>query len=533
MPEKPAQPPRVAVYARQSVRQDQGIAQQRAELLKEAEHKGWTVVGQYVDNDTSATKDRGDDTEWGKMLAAIDAGGVDIVLAVSASRLLRRTVDAVELSMPRRNVRVVTVRDGIDTASGGGRILLAVMIAMAEEEIREKEARAVPYRAARRAAGHPAPGLPPYGYRWLPQSERDAAETRYAIIEHEAAALRYAASAALSGDSCATIARALSDGTATDENGKPLDPRTRCTRKGAAWGVSTVRRMLVNPLSAAMLPPAMPEGERYKIDIYAWSQCTPGAWPGILEPDTVQVLRAKLLDPARRTNQAGTAPKWLLTHVGRCGACGGRLRHCITRPRKGGTPVDGYRCKRGCFQRPAELIEEFVRSKAVERLSEPGLLERLPESTVDVGALHTRQDALAASRREAKELYEDETYTAAEFSERVARIREELAEIDAQLASAAESDPVSRIVGADDIGAAWAAMSTDRRRAVLRALYKRIELFPVGKGRRVTTLDAVAATVRCVPYEKHRASLMTGETYHMPTISEEGQAAIVAAIDEI
>ncbi|KTS55746.1 hypothetical protein NS206_14870 [Microbacterium testaceum] len=148
---------RVGIYARQSVREDDGIEQQKAECAAEVEQRGWTLQDVYVDNDVSASKDRGEGTAWARMLADIDAGRVDCIVVVAVDRLMRRLSDVLEVRPPRRDVRVVVVRGGIDTAdaSGMGSFILGLFVLVAEQEIHTKTRRAIAHPTRPRLSSLP------------------------------------------------------------------------------------------------------------------------------------------------------------------------------------------------------------------------------------------------------------------------------------------------------------------------------------------------------------------------------------------
>jgi DNA invertase Pin-like site-specific DNA recombinase len=511
---------RAALYVRQSDSVEEGIDQQKDALKDKAKREGWRVVKVYSDNNTSASKTRGAGTDWAQMLVDIDAGKINLVLAVTAARLLRRRVDVIELAKPKRNVRVVTTRDGIDTSTMGGRIMLDVLTGMAEEEISEKEARAIPYRAKRRAAGHPPSGLVPFGYSWVQADRKDPGwrnRTRYVIVPEEAEVILYMSSELLSGVKLGAIVSAM--------NGKGWT-----TREGARWRTSTARRILISPYHAAMLPPAMPEGVHYRADRFTWSECTPGAWEPILSADAVNAARKLLLLDARRSHDGDTRPKWLLSTIGRCGRCHGPLRSAKTKTTA--TSYRAYRCTAGCFVRPAELIEEYVSAAAIDVLSAPGLLSWADDSGVDVEALRGRQEALAALRAEWFQSARAGKLTPAEWDEMSAEWDAELVQLDAELADAVRVNPLAAFVTGDDVRGLWEGMSVGRRRAVLGALVEHVEVSPVGKGRRVRTVEEVEATVsmgwRRV---EHRRSFETGKTTRTPRVPVEAQEAIARALN--
>lgn len=512
---------RAAIYVRQSVREDQGIAQQTKDCKWRAKGEGWTVVGIYNDNATSATKDRGAGTEWARMLADIDAGKVDVIVCVAAARLLRRMVDVYEITKPKRDVRIVTLRDGIDTSTPGGKIMLTMLVMFAEAEIEEKEARAIPYRAARREAGHPTPGRVPYGYDWVPKMKRDGKGTRYAIREDEAGVLRKMSADLLAGERLGAIARGLNDAGIFTRQGKP-------------WHASTVRRVLLSPFPAALLPPPMPPGVHYKPELADLSKSRPGEWEAILDEDEVLAARHIILNSEKHalTHDGNTRPKWMLSTVGRCGSCGGPLRSCKTKTTA--KSERGYRCTKGCFQRPAAPIEEYVTEAVLGVLSKPGLLRHSVDAAPDLGALRAEREALAGRYSEAEQLYREDRLSVTVFREISDDLKDRAAKVETAISDALQADPLAEILDADDIRGVWASLSTGRQRVILSALADWVAVHPVGKGKRVRTLEQTEGTVTVHWKKQRKVAKLDGSGVKImpPSVPAEAQESIAAALNQ-
>lgn len=515
---------RAAIYARQSVAEEQGIAQQIKACQSRIDAEGWTLANTYPDNDVSASRERGAGTAWADMLADIDAGLIDVVVCTEAPRLLRRVTDVLEVTKPKRAVRVVSVRDGVDTDTTLGKVVLTILTTLAEAEIETKEARMIPYRAARREAGHPSPGLTPYGYRWIPRIERDDKGTRYAVVGAEADTVRWMSAELLAGVSLASIARTLNE-------------RGVTTRRGARWHSSAVRDVLTSPFLAALLPPPMPKGDDgkarpYDALAYSIDDCRPGAWPAILTEDAVRAARHILGDPSRRKHDGDTRAKWLLAGIGRCGSCGGLIR----RQRVKTTTPDlaGYRCIKGCFQRAADPIEAYVSAEVVRVLSEPGTLAWDTEAGDDLAALQARRAALLAKRAEAVALWREGAFTGDEYREERTRIDAEISGLDARISDAVTADPLAAFLDADDVRAVWQGLPLPRQRVVLGALAERVTVHPVGKGKRPRTLDETRSTVdiKWRAVTRKRGLLDgSGEIYEEGKVPADARAAIVSALD--
>lgn len=520
---------RAAVYVRQSVAEDQGIKQQVADCRAEVKRRKWSLNKAHIfkDNNTSASRERGEHTGWSRMLAAYDRGEFDVLVVAAVDRLTRRIVDVLELRPPKRDVRIVTIRGGIDTADGSD-LALGVIVLVAQEELKNKGQRAERFKSERRALGHPTPGRVPYGYRWVPKLQRDAKETRYEIQPEEAAAIRYMFSEFLAVSSAsrttiAAICRDLNNGTAMLD-GKELAPSTRTTRQGKRWGTSTVRRLLISPFPAALLPPKMAEGKAYDPESFDLSECTPGAWQSIVSADQVAAARHILLRPQRRTHDGNVTRKWLLTGIARC-QCGEGIRSGVTKER-----YRSYRGQCGHFQRRAEIIDTYVVEAVISALSAPGLLERVDESAADIAALRAALLAAEGKISRAVELWRNDTFSDAELATEKMILQAEISAISAQIAEATKGDPLAPFVTAEDVRKLWEGMSLARRQTVIRTLFDAVVIHSVGKGVRAT-LEAPRVTLDWSAEAVRRFSFDTGKPYMVPQLSEGQKDALSAALN--
>ena len=183
--------------------------------------------------------------------------------------------------------------------------MLKQLVLLAEREVKIKAQRAQRYARERRAAGHPSPGKAPHGYKWVAAANRDAKGTRYEIDKAEAKDVKRIFKEFLSGAPLGQIAHDLnSDG--------------RKTRKGAKWHTSTVRRILMNPLYAALLPPSQ-GSQSHDLAAIDLAACTPGAWKKLIKRDRLVAARDRLVGV--KPNHNGTARKWWLSGLAICSVC--------------------------------------------------------------------------------------------------------------------------------------------------------------------------------------------------------------------
>ncbi|MGO1225823.1 recombinase family protein [Brachybacterium paraconglomeratum] len=486
----PYNPPRVALYARQSEEEDQGIGQQLADGRAEVGRRGWRVVLEYQDNDVSGSKVRGPKTDWAKMLDAFDADEFDVLLVTASDRLTRSLPDVLDVRPPRRDIRVVTIREGVDTDVDD--FMLKQLVLLAEREVKVKAERAARYARERRAMGHPSPGKAPHGYRWVPAANRDAKGTRYEIAEDEAQDVRVIFKEFLSGAPLGQIAR-------------DLNSAGRKTRKGARWHTSTVRRILMNPLYSALLPPSQ-GSQPHDLAIIDLSTCTSGAWEALIERDHLVAARDKLVGV--KPNHQGTARKWLLSGLAICAVCRQPVRSARgathPTPRKDGSGsapsqrYHTYRCVNGHIMRRGEIIDDFVSEVCITRLSKPDTLDLLAPKpdVVDIRVLHSRRIALGGRRKSVLKQLASGRATEADAEEALDDLADQLRTVDAEIARAVATDPLAELVGIKDARAWWhdEERTLARRRSVVEALMTVI-IHPVGPGRRITTFDAAADTV--------------------------------------
>ncbi|MGK3950350.1 recombinase family protein [Microbacterium sp. K2] len=487
MPQLSPVTPRVAIYARQSVDEDQGIAQQVEDCRSEVLRRGWHVAGEFQDNDTSASKERGPKTAWAAMLKAFDRGELDTIVVTETSRITRSLIDVLDIRPPRRDVRVVVIREGIDTERDD--FMLKQLVLLAEREVRIKTERAARYAVGRRIAGHPTPGKPPHGYNWVPSIERDDAGTRYRVNHGEADDVRRIFLEFLAGAPLAQIAR-------------DLNSEGRRTRQGSTWHATTVRRLLLNPLYAALLPPAQPSGQfdASSIDL---ETCTPGAWEPIVKREQLIASRGRLIGVL--PSHSGTARKWLLSGLAVCAVCSRPVRSARgeTHPtaRQDGSSAEShryhaYRCPQGHFMRNGDIIDRYVSEVCIARLSAHDAFDLIGAGSgeVDVATLNSQREALKARRRSIASFVARGLMADTEADESLTEIMSALAELDDQITRAVQRSPLVELSVVDDVEAWWNDATLARRRLLVGELMT-VRIKPVGHGKRVTTIERAAESV--------------------------------------
>ena len=454
---------RAALYLRQSERDDQGIDdRQRPRTTALCEAKGWTVAAEFVDNDVTASKPRGPQTAWGRMLAALERREFEVVVAVDMDRLLRGIPDLATLI--ELGAKVVTVDGEIDLSTADGEFRATMLAGIARFEGRRKSERMIRGNAARALKGESNARVRRFGYN-----------LDGTVLDVEADALRDGYDALLDGKGLAQIGRTWDEAGLTSTQGGSFGPRP-----------SVVRRILENPANVGW---STLNGE-----VVART----ATWPAIVEEQTYLAVVAKLNDPSRRVKPR--SGRRLLTGIARCSVdgCGATVHATGAKASTGHYAV--YRCSKANNHRirKAQPVDDWIERLVVERLSRPDARDLLVRKGPDVEALQAevarmrgRLDALTRAFADDK-IDEDALIAGSE------RLHERMRALDADLADAGKADVLGPLVGKDDVRAAWDAMDVDRRRVVIEALMKSITLLPVGRGNRRSDDRTMKATVQVV-----------------------------------
>lgn len=425
-------------------------ARQLEDCRKMADARGWTIVDTFEDSDLSAYNRRVVRPEFERMVEAVKAGELDVILAWKLDRLSRRLRDFARLDeeCEAAGARVVTLIDGIDTSTSAGRVVASVMTAMARAESENISVRGA--RKAREMAlqGRPQTGgTRAFGY----------SKNRMEINEPEAAIIRELADRVLAGESIRGLCYDLEGRGVLSGAGKP-------------WQPAPLRRMLVSALLS---------GQREHQDTL-----TPGTWPAILTPETTARLRAVLLNPNRRRSFTN-ARSYLLSGFLRCGHCGEPL---IARPdAKNG--LRRYVCAKrpgsaacGKLARMAQPVEETVVEAVCVRLDGVSLAEYMQDPESEPDGVH---DAIRADEQELIDLARDfaeRRFTRAEYFTMRDVIEARLKANRGALSKRAGKAMLAHVAGGDRLRERWSNESLEWRRAVLAAVIDTVVILPAVKG---------------------------------------------------
>lgn len=456
---------RAALYLRQSLDRSGdglGIDRQREDVQRLIKARGWILAAEFVDNDVSALS-RKPRPQFTAMMARVDAGEFDVIVARHMDRLLRRLseLESTLERCQRAGVAIVTASDGVDTSTDGGRLVARILSSVAQGEVERKGSRqrSAAIQAARQ--GRWVGGRRPFGY------EKDGVT----VCEPEAAMIKQAYVDVLAGESLSEVARRW--------NASGISPAQSDKR----WYRGTVKDVLTNPRHAGLRRYRTPE-ERAKIrqnpelGIVGKAQ-----WPAIVDETTWRAAVRILTDPSRHTGRTGS--KGLLTGVALCGVCEETVH-------RGGAvgryPM--YRCTTGRHvSRQAGPVDEYVSAVAIDRLQQPDAASLWAAELPDADALMAEADKL---RRERDGIDQDR---AEGLLDRVRwrtmneRITSRLSQIEAKLAAAGSSSPLS-IVASGHVEETWAGLTIAQQRNIIAALMIPVLHLP-GRGTRTFRPETV------------------------------------------
>jgi site-specific DNA recombinase len=304
-----------------------GVERQEADARALAESRGWAVAELYQDNDVSAYSGKVRPA-WRRMLADLEAGRIQSVIAWANDRLYRRVRDQLDLieHVADAGGMILTVKDGeMDPASASGKMAAGILAQVAEFESARKAERIQAKHADLARAGRWQGGnRRPFGYDLVGGRAKDGTPVTLKPRPDETKIIRAAVRAILTGGSNPTrIAQEWNEAGVK-------------TPGGYRWTTEAVRRTLTSSYLAGIRD----HGRRVKRNGGTVREIVnryPADWPAILSAEEHELLRARLASDGTGQPAVRRYPLTGLTFCSRCGArmigSGGAYR---CQPRRGG-----------------------------------------------------------------------------------------------------------------------------------------------------------------------------------------------------
>jgi site-specific DNA recombinase len=476
---------RAAIYLRISEdRYDDRLAitRQRADCLRIVRERGWSVAGEYIDNDLSASNRRKVRPEYDRLTEDFNAGSFDALVCYDLDRLTRQPrqledwIDAAE----ERGLVLVTANGEADLSTDSGRMFARVKVAFARSEIETKSRRQKSQIQQRLASGRPIlGGKRRYGFLGDHMTEQPI----------EAAIVRQMYEDVVAGTSLHRIQSVL------NANGVP-------TAYGYFWDATKIRKILTNPAYKGVLTH---RGIEVATDQVA----------KIIPTELWDTVNAILNDPRRRVTPGPMVRTGLLSGIATCGVCGALMRSTANTQR--GKTMKLYSCSAKVMGRVTgthpTIRRQIADGAIAAELFRPVLAGQVGSgSRGEVGALIRELAEIDAKRERAMTLYIDSGDRQAHKAHTTLGIRGTA--VESRISALRANDAASLLLegfesnvlewmdgsrGRDWVGAdfdevqqrfveRFEAADIDTRRALAMARFSAIRIYPIGDGTRIETV---------------------------------------------
>lgn len=436
---------RAAIYCRISDDRDDlmaGVTRQADDCIDLCQREGWPIHDVFTDNNISATSKPIDKRPEGlRLLDAVKAGDVDVVVTWSAERLYRRPADLDILVAALGNIPVVTIRSGtVDLSTADGRMIAGLLGTMARHEVEKRGERVARAAAQRAKEGRFGGGKRRLGY------SADAKE----LVPAEADEIRWAYQHVAEGGSLESVVRRWRSSLGQGANG------------GRITGVQ-VREVLLRPLNAGLA-------------VHRGQEVGKTSLPVIVDVDTWRTVRAILMDPSRRSNKGRPATS-LLAPVLRCAACGGRMSGAKRRRRQGGDKDPTYVCRDGHVSKHRGRLDDAV-GRLVVKWLERHSAKLVRPSTQKTGKSADKSAIEADAHRKRLEdlalLLANGDLAPADYATATREVRARLAAAEERIVIARGTPQAVAMVRTGDIEGAWESATVDVKRSVVKELVESI-----------------------------------------------------------
>jgi site-specific DNA recombinase len=475
---------RAAIYARVSLDQTgegTSVTQQEKASRELIDRRGWELAEVYVDDSITGTgtgkKYR---PRFYEMLAAVQRGEVDAIVARHMDRLMRNARERLELvELCREHGVIIALVEGsdMDPTTASGRMVINTLGNVAEMEIEIKGER---HTAALRE--HALAGKVPHGPRLFGYTTAGNVEPTESVIVAEIFERFYA------GESLRSVTRWVQDrGVPTRSvvvNKLKLDkvnadPKTSVEQRAKAqrayekslqepWSTRTVRDMLTNPRYAGLVV--------YQGEVPTDNDGNPlrGQWSPLVSEEVFDVVQARLSDPSRKTNRVGTDRRYIGSSLYVCDTCGGPIQTI-----NGGK----YYCA-GHVIREHSHVDRFVKDVIAERLADSNLSNLLAPVGDDLRPVVEASKQLRARLAKIDNEYDEGIIDGRRWKAAKEKVAVKLQEVDRKLATRKGGAALGKIAESPDPAQAFRDASLMGQRAVIDALCTvRLQRAPRGRMR--------------------------------------------------
>ena len=307
-------------------RQD-AIERQRIDLTRRLAADGrWTIMGEYVDNDSASASAGRSRRGWRALNGDIDAGTVTAVAFWKLDRTNRIAARCIEWigHCQSRNVELVSHQDAseeLNTATAGAKLVTGIKALLAEVETDTMSERQRAAKAHAAEAGFHHGGTRPFGWVPGPREVDELGRSGVRLTPHpvEFPALQDAVSMVLAGSSLMTVSRHWRDRYGIT------------TAAGAPMYEESVRRALISPRIIGYRMRKVPEHQRgIKVNLLDYIARDAAGEPVMSQQPVcdrltwMRLQRVLQAGSTSKTRQPWGSHEWLLTGLLYC-VCRNRL----------------------------------------------------------------------------------------------------------------------------------------------------------------------------------------------------------------
>jgi DNA invertase Pin-like site-specific DNA recombinase len=434
---------RAVGYARLSkddTLEGRGVARQTEDIAAVCDREDWQLTEVLTDNDVSASRySRKPRPGFSRLVELIEKGAVDRAVVYDVDRLLRQPrqlEDLIDLCEKRNGAfQLHNVNGEMDLVTSSGRFVARMLVAKAAMESDDLSRRLRRSFDQKAAEGRPH-GARAFGY------ESDGMTIR----ESEAALFRQAAADILAGASLNEIAKRWND----------LGVRT--SQRGRQWNGTVVKATLTGPRHAGLR-------------VHRGQVIGPAAWPALIDRQTHDRLVARLnrqqpRRPARRTPFTGLI---------RSAETGLVLDRDVVRGRPCYRAHNRPGREAGNVTISAEPLEALILEMLFEAVENEDLGNRLADrrrrepAGPDLGAIEEDLRGLAEDFGQGR-------ITRGEWLAARAPLEQRLQAAQAAVVEGEATEAVE-VVNVD-LRKVWPTLHVDRQRALLAAVFNRVEVSP-------------------------------------------------------
>lgn len=502
-------PLRAALYTRISqddTGQELGVTRQMDDCRRIAEMRGWTVVAELTDNDISAFSGE-ERPDYERLRALVAAREIDAVVVYHLSRLWRsrkQRSEGIEL-FKLAGIKIVAVSGPeLDMSHAYGRGMADVLGSFDTMESDVKSERVALAARQRAELGNPN-GAIPYGWKRVIETDERGRRIGAHDVKHpdEAPIVKEICERLLTGQSLHAVTAWLNDSGVLPPGADfefKKKPRGLDNPDGTRWGKTTVKKLALRAQNCGMrIYHQGREDERL----------LPMKAEPIISKEQWEALQALLRNPERSRNNGG-ARKFLLSHntVGRCGVCGGPLRHAVSRHHtKGGElrEYHMYTCAqpKGCVGRNQPKTDLLVAARVADRLSKPDARDLLVRDNTEGRAALEELDLLQKRLDGAAGLSASGDIDEMALARISRELRPKIEEARARAMTGGPDLPFALVdqISAFDVYEQWKTLTITQRVDLLKILGATVTILPRGKTGPGFEADSVEVTFIREPTE--------------------------------